>query len=355
MRQIRLSDAAGRDSNLDLVRLIAASLVIFSHSYPLTGHAEPLKALTGTTTFGTLAVDIFFITSGYLVTGSLASRGSLIDFIASRVLRVYPGLIVMTLLTIAAIGVLAPAGFFFAPETLAYLRANALIGLRQLTLTGLPGVFPDNPMPEVVNGSLWTLPFELRMYAALGVLWLGLRLAGLRRFALFRVAIVAIAVLSGVARFIAPENMMIRCLFMFFTGGAASVFRSRVVIDGRIAVACVTGVVITATLSHAAFFVAYNLCLAYILAAFAFLPRLWRPAYDYSYGVYIYAFPVQQAVVALFPHWTPLQVTLASFPPIVLLAAMSWHIVESRGMALKSLFRRKRASSADFHRAPSAE
>ena len=95
-----------RDNNFTLIRFIAASLVLFSHSFALsvgTASAEPLHTSLHIT-FGQIAVDVFFLTSGFLVTASLLARGSIKTFAKARCLRIYPGLIVAVLLTTLVIG-----------------------------------------------------------------------------------------------------------------------------------------------------------------------------------------------------------------------------------------------------------
>jgi len=98
--------ASGRDNNFNLVRLAAATAVVVSHSFALaTGDpaAEPLWSTLGIT-LGGLAVVAFFMTSGYLVGGSLLSNGQPIRFAVARALRIYPGLWVALLLTVFVLG-----------------------------------------------------------------------------------------------------------------------------------------------------------------------------------------------------------------------------------------------------------
>ncbi len=100
---MRLSNFTdGRDNNFSLIRIIAAFAVLITHSFALaigTGEAEPFQKFLGMT-MGTIAVDIFFITSGFLVTSSLLTRQSVIEFVWARVLRIYPALLVMLCLTV---------------------------------------------------------------------------------------------------------------------------------------------------------------------------------------------------------------------------------------------------------------
>ena len=173
-----LSEAAavaGRNNNFNLVRLTAATAVVLSHSFALaTGdsEAEPLWSLLGIT-LGSLAVVAFFMTSGYLVGGSLLSNAQPARFIVARVLRIFPGLWVMLVLTVFVLGpavsTMGIGDYLRANGTWRYLGTNAVMFLgvdRQL-----PQVFARNPFADTVNGSLWTLTYELWMYATLLVAW----------------------------------------------------------------------------------------------------------------------------------------------------------------------------------------
>lgn len=93
------------ENNFNLLRALAAFLVLFSHSYALTGSSssEPLRMLLGMT-FGSVAVDVFFVISGFLVCGSLLRRQSAIEFMKGRLLRIFPALLVMVGLTVLLLG-----------------------------------------------------------------------------------------------------------------------------------------------------------------------------------------------------------------------------------------------------------
>ena len=164
-----------RGNNFDVLRLVAASLVLFSHSYALTGNAEPFAEVSGWT-FGEVGVVMFFAMSGFLIAKSWGDLPQLVPFTVKRALRILPALVVAVSVTVFVIGPLfttLPLGSYFSdPVTWLYLvRASLLI-----TFFGtLPGVFEDNPYPDAVNGSLWTLPVEACCYAlaaALGTLGL---------------------------------------------------------------------------------------------------------------------------------------------------------------------------------------
>ncbi len=162
-----------RDNNFNLIRFIAASLVLFSHSFALsigTGDAEPLRQTIGLT-WGVIAVDIFFITSGFLITRSYLSKRSLASFILARLLRIYPALIVAMFFCAFVIGLISTS--FSTKEYLAsfdtysffFKNSTLIFGLE----TRLPGVFSNVPYKGAVNGSLWTLPYEIFMYSLLAI------------------------------------------------------------------------------------------------------------------------------------------------------------------------------------------
>ncbi len=94
------------DNRFDILRLIAAWLVLFSHCYPLGGRpgGEPLASTLGIDTLGGVGVSIFFVLSGYLVTLSLERSPSLLEFARRRALRIYPALVVICLLCVLVLG-----------------------------------------------------------------------------------------------------------------------------------------------------------------------------------------------------------------------------------------------------------
>ncbi len=167
-----------RANNFDCMRFVAAALVVLGHSYWLSGraHSEPLRAFTGHSDMADVAVNVFFVMSGYLIHASWRHSAGPLAFIGKRALRIFPALAVSVLFTVLVIGPLTTelplAEYLSAPQTRAYLGNIAL-----LTHFQLPGVFVHNPFPDTVNGSLWTLPYEAFMYLSL----LALGMTGLLR------------------------------------------------------------------------------------------------------------------------------------------------------------------------------
>ena len=196
------SYSQGRDNNFNLIRIIAALAVLVTHSFAVaigSGDAEPFRGSLGMT-MGSIAVDVFFITSGFLVTSSLLNRQSTIEFVWARVLRIFPALLAMLLLTVFALGVfltsLPISAYFSLPMTYIYLAKNAtlLMGVAY----NLPGVFDSNPYKSAVNGSLWTMPHEVRMYAILTIVWIALRITPKLRLTAFQIIVVTFAFSAGI-------------------------------------------------------------------------------------------------------------------------------------------------------------
>ena len=159
--------AIGRDNNFNLIRIAAALAVLVSHCFILpTGRSndDPLHALTGITV-GDLAVDVFFVISGFLISKSALERNSC-KFLSARALRIYPALLVMlgitTLALWAAFSQMDLWSFLTHRDSVAYFWRNSTL-FPGVTFY-LPGIFTENPIWRSVNGSLWTLTWEVRFY-----------------------------------------------------------------------------------------------------------------------------------------------------------------------------------------------
>ncbi|MBK7117547.1 MAG: acyltransferase [Comamonadaceae bacterium] len=163
-----------RTNNFDLLRLLAAWFVLFSHCYPLSGQpvADPFVRHTGIDTLGGIGVSIFFVLSGYLVTNSLERSSSVYSFARKRAFRIFPALAVLTVYCSYWLGpvltTLPLETYLKHPQTVAYLWNVSAWKIQY----ALPGVFATNPVPVAVNGSLWSLPYEISCYLALTTLWL---------------------------------------------------------------------------------------------------------------------------------------------------------------------------------------
>jgi peptidoglycan/LPS O-acetylase OafA/YrhL len=347
---MRLADAAGRRNRFDLLRLIAAACVLLSHSFALVGAGEPM---IGGHSLGFLGVEVFFAISGYLVTRSWLADPSLVRFLAKRTLRILPALALCVLVTAFVLGPLLSdrslAGYLGSSESIAYPVRNLLAVLTGGLLSGpayeLPGVFAANPHDASVNGSLWTLPVEVQAYflvAVLGMLGLLLR----RWPAAIAVVFVALAArpsaLAGVpilGHAIAARPESLTLMATFLVGAALASGRDRVVL--RLDAAALALALWIVTLGTTVEPVVTALALPYLVlvAAYRTSPRLdalTRPG-DVSYGLYLFAFPLQQLALELWPDGTPpVGVLFAMTLPVTYaLALLSWRAVEAPALRLK--------------------
>lgn len=337
--------AHGRDNNLNLLRIIAASLVLVTHAYGLTGYSdlEPLSAHFGVS-FGSWAVDIFFVISGFLVGKSWDRRRSARDFLWARALRIFPALWVCTAFSVLVVGfwftTLPASNYLFHIETFKFIAENSTI-LPKGVFTTLPGVFSDHKLNSV-NLSLWTLPYELKMYLLLLALgWSGLLYKRPLLICLVGMSfcIYVWSVVTG-----QPETTIAeycRFFFYFFSGTLLYLYRDDIVLHRGAAGALIISLALCLLLPHLSWrLIALTVATPYLTIFLALIPsgplRAYNAVGDYSYGVYIYAGPVQQSVLALAGGKMAYMENLAwSFCITLILAMLSWHLIENRALRLK--------------------
>ena len=334
----------GRDNNFHLVRLLAASAVLFSHSFPLsTGDlkSEPLRALLGCTP-GSIAVDLFFAISGLLVTMSLVRRNSIGDFLRARFFRIWPALTVAIVLAVFVLGpvftTLSLASFFTSHDTWRHLAKNLLL-FKGIDYT-LPGVFDGNPQPHAINGSLWTLPREVRCYLYLLAAWIVVRKTTSEKvFKVFVTALWAglLAWHCWSLRSDSLEDSPARLYFMFTSGVAIYLHRGRLVLSARWLAVALAALAVSA-IDLKAFGIVYALVVPYAMLCAAYLPRgailRFNKLGDYSYGVYVYAFPTQQTLMCLVPGLGVAGLFAAAMSATLAMAVLSWHFIEKPALRL---------------------
>lgn len=331
-------------NNFGLIRLLAASSVVISHSYVIVrgedAH-EPLLASTGFS-LGQHAVNVFFFTSGLLVAASLARSRSSGDYALARVLRIYPGLAVCLLFCAFAVGLAAttlPAGRYLADPGL-YVW---LLKTGSLLMIGapLPGVFEHAPYPAVVNLPLWTLKYEIACYIVLGI-------AGatglLRRDGTFwgaYGALVAVyaATLVFPALTFGSESLvhLLHFATLFGLGVAAHRLRERVPLSWFwLAIAAA---IYAAAYSGPLRPLATVLVTGYATLLVAAMPLgvLASPfrRTDLSYGIYIYGWPIQQLIVDRFPGTSVAGLAAGALAVVGFLAFLSWTFVEKPMLAYR--------------------
>ncbi|MBU0653556.1 MAG: acyltransferase [Gammaproteobacteria bacterium] len=351
-----LSNYAGsRDNNFNLIRMLAAFIVLIEHSFVLVMNASWSKAQVDHLgdILGRPAIDVFFVTSGFLICASLLSRRNIIDFFVARFLRIYPALLIVLLVSVFVIGPLftslALKDYLTDSQTFTYLF-KGLVLLAGGVDFFLPGVFIDNPYQGVVNGSLWTIPFEVVMYLSLGIGWFVLATFFRKGWmTAFRRMVVVIVVVTGVALIVGHLHdvhmpKIIRLAFMFFTGSLFYLFREKIVLSFKIFIVAL-GVLLVSFFDEKVLFVVYVLVMPYILFYMAYIPggfvRKYNRLGDYSYGVYIYSFPVQQMIVATFPSISVAWLLIFSSMIGVGLGVLSWTFVEKRALNMKASLARQ--------------
>jgi len=333
-----------RNNNFNAIRFICASLVIYSHAYPLTGHAEETnflyKIMNGFFSLGSLSVAIFFIISGIFITKSYCESKSNLLYVKARLLRIFPALILLVLLTIFILGPLVSSlgyhTYFHDKNTYLYLK-NIYLSINYT----LPGVFYDNPYPVAVNGSLWSIPTEFRCY-------IGVLIVGMLKFFNDKKKVAFIFLMGILAVYIYPllfhkfKDFLItdRKMFIYFSFGMMIyIFRKYIYINFLFFLLSVIMLLLCFQFAQNQVFI--TLFLTYIVVFVATNPKLKFLSFtrrnDYSYGIYLYAFPIQQTITYIFNG------IISQFLNFIIagmvtfsMAFLSWHLVEKKCISLKN-------------------
>jgi len=341
-----------RNNNLGSLRLVGAMAVLLGHSFVLTlglDNHDPISAVTREVAgyrlgLPGLGVAMFFAISGYLVTQSFIRRRGVVAYAEARLLRIYPALILAVALTLLWGLFISSYGLDYATskQTLAYgFYGASLIDVRY----ALPGVFESNPLPAV-NGSLWTLPVELRMYAFVGLAGV---LGVLGRRALFNLsalALIAVGTLWPESPLLA-DPVHIRAAVFFLVGAALYVNRDWIPLRaGGVVVVVVAAFVASLTPAYP---LVFAIAFSYTILWLGLRPRGRLPDLaahgDLSYGTYLYAFPATQFWVYALSPSSPWLVALLTLVTVLPLAWLSWRLVERPALARKGTVLRSLSSS----------
>lgn len=340
---IYLSDkSTGRDNNFNLIRALAATAVLVSHAYPIAQGPEavqPLEELTGHT-LGTLAVYAFFCISGFLITKSFQHHANWLGFLVARVLRLAPALIVSLVVVSFILGpivtTLSPGAYFGHRDVYTFLIGNSTLVFMQYDL---PGVFDTQPYGDV-EGSIWTLFYEVvcyfgvfalgllgilqkRLWMSVGfalylVLWFWAETRELTHFRLASLHDLALPFVIGMMKYLWQEQLPLTWIAIGALAALTMLLKNTPAYD----------LAIVMTLSYALFWLAY-------------IPdgtlRAYNRIGDYSYGIYIYAFPFQGLAVwlaggGLQSQWLNMAI---SFPLTLTAAVISWHLIEAPALTAK--------------------
>ena len=330
-----------RDNNFNLIRLLAAFAVVVNHSTTIV-HGEVVELLQLETGYslGNHAVSVFFVVSGFLITQSLMRSRDIYEYVSARVLRLIPGLVLAAFITAFIMGPLvtsASIGEYYS-DLATWTYVPFIGSLIMESSIPLKGVFDTLPSASIVNTPLWTLRWEFLAYMGVAVLG-GLGVLSSRSlfglvFAGFIALFIYITAFTDLRDSIDAINNALRLGFSFLLGSALYMFRKQIPV-GILPVVLLWAItyltrntvvyqlMLITSLGYSAFW------LAYVPSGFI---RQYNRLGDISYGVYIYGFPISQLLIMQFPGLDPVALVWLSIPFILIVANLSYYLVEAPAM-----------------------
>jgi len=283
---------------------------------------------------------MFFALSGFLVTASALRTRNIPRFLGLRALRIFPALTVEVTLSALILG----AHFTTLPLS-EYFSSKVFYGYF-LNIIGdvhfyLPGVFENTSHSQLVNGNLWTLPSEFYCYLAASILMFSSILYNRKIYTAIFVAVsLTLAISNTVFGLNSGPDMLDQYTisYYFFCGVLAFIWKDKIFYDYRVFLACVVFCYITMMSTRMTYI--YPLPLTYVTL---FIGLTEFPQFkilksgDYSYGIYLYGFPIIQACMAAFPALkeNQFEACIVSLPLTMAFACFSWHAVEKHALKLK--------------------
>ncbi|MBR0821874.1 acyltransferase [Bradyrhizobium liaoningense] len=280
-----------RVGSFDLLRLAAALMVLWSHQFALLGVPETFVYGASPSAVG---VYIFFAISGYLNAQSLLKGQSSWRFLVRRACRIYPALVGLAVFCVLVGASFTAAGSEFWERVPDFLFRNStiLFGIRYT----LPGVFETNPFPSAMNGSLWTLPSEIKLYIYLAIIAVAVRYRPRFLLVALLAAFLGFLVWFHVTSTTVETAYFQKFAIVFISGAALAIIERHRGL--RIAIIVLFGLAILAAISTSAVALLPAFALATILVG-KIEPPVWlHPQLDISYGIYLFAFPVQQVIAS---------------------------------------------------------
>jgi peptidoglycan/LPS O-acetylase OafA/YrhL len=317
-----------RKNHFDLLRLLFALGVMYSHAFVLSGrNTEPIMRLThNQATPSNLALFGFFVISGYLITASWQRSRSWTEFARRRACRILPGFVLAVLFSFLIAGPLGAdsiSRYFRDPSSWRFLTLLLMRGPE-----GVLSTLRSNPLPCNLNGSLWTIRIEIACYvltAAAGALYV------LRGRIVITVLTLALALWEAFSRVPLPFFLwgVLAMGVPYAMGTTAYVWRDHIPVSRWWVVLCLVALVVAAATTGFQY-------MTWLAGTYLILiaglspgePTMLRRIGDLSYGVYLYAFPIQQLTVYWLHHPGPWTVLAVATPITLLLAFVSWHLVE---------------------------
>ena len=339
---MRLDSFNLKSNNFDLIRLLAAILVIYGHSKAVTqsGPNDFFLDIIGFRFIGGVSVAIFFFISGFLVTSS-ALNSTLKYYISSRILRIYPGLLLMLMVSILIIGpIFTTSSNYWSFETVKYFLVNfSTLSTEHF----LPGVFEQNPN-HGVNGSLWSISLEIKMYLITILLFL---LPKNNKY-IFNLSFFSLIFIGKFTHFFEiffhPDH--IEFIFFYLIGAFAYINRNSIVINAPL---FFLFLMMSGPFLHQKDFVYfYPILISYSVLLFSYgFPKINLPNWkglnwikgDYSYGIYLFGWPALQINYILFPGISNFTLSIFSIIFALLYAFFSYKFIEKPFLSCKSFFK----------------
>ncbi|WP_339476455.1 acyltransferase [Pseudomonas fluorescens] len=327
---MKTNSSSAHNNCFDSMRHIAALSVLFGHHFAISALPEPMAL--GDHSIAGMAVLVFFSISGYLVYKSFLRCSGFIDYLQRRSLRIFPAYLVCVILMVYILGY-----FYSTPSFLGTILSaenfKYLISYGVFVYPTLPHIFEGYHLNLAVNGSLWTLPVEFACYLGIGFI---LSLQKDYKAPLIATACCAIAYVyivesqSTLVLWGLPAKLIFSFGASFFMGAFMSATEKSW--NSPITKICLT--IATCALIYAKsgtpdimIYLHLLIPVAVIILGVSFQDKIIAGRFDISYGLYIYAFPVQQIVVheTRLSFWPSMFVALAV---TITLAAASWLLIE---------------------------
>ena len=336
-------------NNFDLLRILFAWFVIVSHSYVLNGNGptDPLFEMTQQTfLFSFIGVKGFFIISGYLIFKSMVVSTSIFEYLVKRVLRIFPALAVVLLVTLAAVYFIYPSNippFFTNKEVYAYFLGNVILFKPHFFISGIFSGLPSS----AINGSLWTIEYEFFFYVFI-LLFFYFR-SNKKILKALLVIVVALFLMVRLAfydwtvqtHFFIPLEPLFDLGPYFLMGSLLSCFDFDKM-PAKNAIAAVLSMALIASvyfkIGHTVVYFTLPFIVIYVGKQTSKLANwVHTKLGDPSYGIYLYAFPLQQLLIYWYRPST-LVLFIASTIGAFVFGYLSWIFIEKKALALKQYF-----------------
>lgn len=342
-----------KSNSFGFIRFFLAMLVMFGHTYGLGGFGkDPIKIiLRGQESSGTLAVYGFFLISGFLVTRSMLSSSNLFAYGLKRALRILPGFWVCLIVTAF---VFAPLVYFFEHQSLIgylaynptnpihYVRTNFFLLMHEYSIAGL---LSSNPVPYVFDGSLWTLFLEAKTYVMLAIIGV-VGLTYKKKYIMLGIFLILWGLILFTFQVTDSPNKFLRLIIdrsfllyatYFACGSVFFLFKDKIPFSKYIFLTSILVFIIGLSLGflHQTLPIVWPIILLWLALKLPF--KHFADLGDFSYGIYIYAFPIQQ--MASFFHLNREINTyfLLCFGFTMTLAMASWFLIEKPALKLKKI------------------